>query len=164
MAKIINSKNAKILASEKNENENFKECSCPKNKECVLEEKCLQKNLVYNAKVTSEKEVKNYIGLCSTDFKSRLAVHKQSFKDGKTNQTSLSKYITKLKNEKIEYDLKWKIIDRGKTYSPVTNTCQLCIKEAYHIIFNPQLSDLNSKSELFASCRHKKSELICNKS
>ena len=97
-------------------------------------------------------------------FKERYAVHKQSFKDGKTNQTSLSKYITKLKNEKIEYDLKWKIIDRGKTYSPVTNTCHLCIKEAYHIIFNPQLADLNSKSELFASCRHKKGELLCNKS
>ena len=123
----------------------------------------IQNKLIYNAKVTTEKEVKNYIGLCSTDFKSRLAVHKQSFKDEKINQTSLSKYILKLKNDKVEYNLKWKIIDRGKTYSTTNNTCQLCVKEAYYIIFNPELADLNSKSELFASCRHKKSELICNK-
>ena len=101
--------------------------------------KCLNKNIIYNAIVTNNNEVNNYIGLCSTNFKSRLSVHKQSFKNPTINQTSLSKHIIKLQREKAEYTIDWKIIDRGRTYSPVSNVCQLCIKEAYYIIFNSEL-------------------------
>ena len=111
-----------------------------------------------------KQQTKTYIGLCSTDFKPRLGQHKQTFKDPEKSQTSLSHHIHELKSKAIDHEISWKLIDRGKTYSPVTNTCQLCIKEAYHIIFNPQLADLNSKSDFFTSCRHKMGELICNKS
>ena len=111
--------------------------------------------------VTSN-EIKNYIGLCSTTFKARLAVHTQSFKNSNTNQTSLSKHIAKLKNENVEYKINWKIVDRGKPYTPVNDICQLCTKEAYYIIFNPEMADLNSKNEIFNSCRHKKSALLYN--
>ena len=76
--------------------------------------------------------------------------------------TSLSKKVIEIQKEKNNYDLEWKEIDRGKPFSPISMVCQLCIKEAYHIIFSPELSDLNSKNEIFSSCRHKKSALLCN--
>ena len=56
-------------------------CSCTKNGVCPLGNKCLFKNIIYNATVAAEGKNFNYIGLCSTDFKSRLGVHKQSFKN-----------------------------------------------------------------------------------
>ena len=110
-----------------------------------------------------EAEPKTYIGLCSTDFKARLGVHRDSFKNPhKTNiQTSLSKHIHQLKAKNIiEPVVSWKLIDRGRTYSPITNVCQLCTREAYYIIFHPDSASLNSRSELFSACRHKKSKLL----
>ena len=125
--------------------------------------KCLKKNYIYNAKIkTQNNEESNYIGLCSTSFKARLAVHKQSFKNENINQTSLSKEVINLQNKNIDFKIEWKAIDRGKPFCPNNMVCKLCNKEAYHIIFNPELADLNSKNEVFSCCRHKKGTLLCN--
>ena len=107
-------------------------------------------------------EPKTYIGLCSTDFKKRLGVHKDSFKNpDKLNiQTSLSKHIHEVRSKNIEPNVTWKLIDRGKTFSPVSKVCQLCTREAFHIIFKPESANLNVKSEIFSACRHKKSKLL----
>ena len=105
-------------------------------------------------------ETKTYIGLCSTDFKARLGQHKQTFKDPAKSQTSLSHYIHELKSKAIEPVISWRIIDRGRTYSPVHGVCQLCTKEAFYITHYPRLAELNSKSEIFAACRHIKSKLL----
>ena len=105
-------------------------------------------------------ETKTYIGLCSTDFKARLGQHKQTFKDPEKSQTSLSHHIHELKSKEIDHEISWKLIDRGKTYSPVHGVCQLCTKEAYYITLYPRLAELNSKSEIFAACRHIKSKLL----
>ena len=125
--------------------------------------RCLSKNIIYNATVEVEDKQFDYIGLCSTDFKARLGVHKQSFKNSKINQTSLSKFIHSLKNDKKEYNVKWRVVDRGKTFSPISGVCQLCVKEAYHIIFNEKGKLINSSNEIFSSCRHRKGELLCGK-
>lgn len=160
MEKIISAQNAKFLVEE--EIVKTKECNCPKYNTCPMGEKCLNSNLIYNAAVATSNEVKNYIGLCSATFKARLAVYTQSFKNSNTNQTSLSKHIAKLKNENLEDKINWKIVDRGKPYTPVNDICQLCTKEAYYIIFNPEMTDLNSKNEIFNSYRHKKSAILYN--
>ena len=34
-------------------------------------------------------------------------------------------------------ELKWRIIDRGEKFNPSTRKCNLCLKEKYHIIFQP---------------------------
>ena len=44
-------------------------------------------------------------------------------------------HIWKLNNEKKNFDIKWKIIDRGKSFNPTNRKCNLCLKEKYHIIF-----------------------------
>ena len=101
-----------------------------------------------------------YIGLTSTDFKKRLGVHHQSFRDPEVNQTSLSKQIWKLRSQGIEPEVTWKLIDRGKPYSPDHNVCQLCIKEKFHIIYRPEMATINSRKGIFNSCIHKKSALL----
>ena len=107
---------------------------------------------------------KTYIGLSSTEFKKRLGVHRQTFNDSEVSQTSLSNYIHELKARSIDIDkdtdITWKLMDRGKTYSPVHGVCQLCTREAYHIIFYPRFAELNARSEIFSACRHKKSKLL----
>jgi hypothetical protein len=158
MEKIISGKNAKVLNTAEDE---ARKCNCPKNKECPLDKKCLESCIVYQATVTQpNQEPKTYIGLTSTDFKARLGNHKQSFSNPDVNQTSLSKYVIELKNKGLEPTVSWKLVDRGKKFSPVTGNCQLCTKEAYYIIFKPEMAELNSRSEIFSTCRHKKSALL----
>ena len=158
IAQIISSKNTKILKTPEPEK---RTCNCPKDKVCPLDKKCLEKGIIYQAKVTQPNaEEKTYIGLCSTEFKARLGVHTQSFNDPEVNQTSLSHYIHELKERQIEPTVSWKIVDRGQTYSPINGVCQLCTREAFHIIFHPESAELNSRSEIFSACRHKKSKLL----
>ena len=96
-------------------------------------------------------------------LKARLGAHRQTFKDQTKSQTSLSNHIHKLKSENIGFEIKWRLVDKGKPFTPVSNVCTLCNKEKYHILFNPELADLNSKSEFYSHCRHKKSKLLVKK-
>ena len=100
--------------------------------------------------------------MTSTTFKARLAVHKNSFNDPEANQTSLSNHIWDLKKKNVEYRISWKLIDRAKPYSPVSVVCQLCIKEKFYILFYPEIPTLNSKSEIFANCRHTNLSYLLN--
>ena len=63
----------------------------------------------------------------------------------------------KLNNPPVPYTLTWKIIDRGRVFNPVTRKCRLCLKEKWHILFNPDASSLNSRTEIFNRCVHKRS-------
>ena len=117
MQKIIASRNAKILRTQENPTQN---CNCREDNPCPIKGKCQEKNVIYNAKVTLQDGTKkNYIGLSSTEFKARHAVHKTSFKYSDKCQTSLSKYIHELKSQDIDYNVEWSIIDRGSPFSPV---------------------------------------------
>ena len=65
-------------------------------------------NIVYQATVTNtESQHKEYyIGLTSDPFKTRLANHTKSFKHERySNESTLSSYIWKLKNEGINYKI-----------------------------------------------------------
>ena len=158
MEKIISGKNAKVLNTTEDE---ARKCNCPGNKECPLDKKCLESCIVYQATVTQpNQEPKTYIGLTSTDFKARLGNHKQSFLNPNVNQTSLSKYVLEQKSKGLEPTVSWKLVDRGKKFSPVTGNCQLCTKEAWYIIFKPEMAELNSRNEIFSTCRHRKSALL----
>ena len=163
MGQIIAGKNKKLLTKKK---DNEKLCSCPKTKVCPLENKCLSKGLVYKATVTlknkhtKKEETKTYIGQTSTDFKARLSTHKHSFKYPDKDQTSLSRYVWEHQSDGKEPNVTWKIVDRGKKFSPVSGSCQLCAKESFYILFKPEMAQLNKRSEIFSACPHKKSSLL----
>ena len=157
---IISGRNKKILAPPQ---EDERTCSCTKEKkkDCPMNGQCLQKDIIYQATITQEDQTKNhYTGLCSTNFKARLAVHKQSFKSENISQTSLSKFIWKLKKKGIKYETTWKIQDRGVPFNPLTNKCRLCTKEKFYILFKPERADINSRDEIFTPCCHRKSKLL----
>ena len=125
MAQIISGVNGKLLAPRE---ENEKTCSCPKNKkiDCPLDQKCLSRNIVYQATVSvPNKEPSTYIGQTSVTFKARLAVHKQTFKDQNTSQTALSKHIHELKSKGIDPTIKWKVT--GERATPLLLECVGCV-------------------------------------
>ena len=59
----IEGNNKKILRNSKSTAETERKCSYPKNAECPLDGKCLSKDIVYRATVTSEKSKETYVGL-----------------------------------------------------------------------------------------------------
>ena len=86
-----------------------------------------------------------------------------SFTQTEENQTSLSHYVHEMQDKGHNPIITWKTVDIGPKFSPTSGVCLLCIKEAYYITFHPEMAALNSKSEIFSSCRHKKSVLLIKK-
>lgn len=145
-----------------------RKCSCAKNQKvnCPLSGNCLSKNIVYQAIVSAkvsgiEKEFK-YVGLTSTTFKERLANHRADARySSKRKNTSLSEFVWALKDKNIQYDIRWKLLERVAPFCIGTRKCQLCIMEKFYIIFRPLEADINKRNELPSHCRHKKRHLLC---
>ena len=125
---------------------------------------CQHKGLVYGAKVmnTRTKTSEFYTGVTARRFKDRLYEHRTSFNNRKEKSTKLSDHVWKLKDKKEPYTVSWWVIDRGRDYNPSTKSCDICNKEKYHIMFNPQTATLNSRREIFATCTHRTKLLLCN--
>ena len=130
------------------------------------------RNAVYQATVEVEPrpnveddqgEVQTYLG-ASHNFKERYYRHRTNFNnpDYRTD-TTLSKYVWKLKEDRREYSIKWRIIDRGKTYRPGSGRCNLCLKEKFWLIFhpeNPEMGSLNDYSEVWTPYMHRHSTFL----
>ena len=92
MAQIISKHNSKTVSQTQAK---AKTCSCPKavreSQTCPLGGQCLKENTIYQATVTQvvSGKVETYLGLASTTWKARLAVHKTSMK----KQTKASSLI-----------------------------------------------------------------------
>ena len=162
MGKIISAHNSKLLERESNAKE--KKCSCSKGEVCPLDGNCFLKDIIYQATVTTTEDPPkedHYVGLTSTTFKERLGNHKTSFNHAQHGKrTELSKHIWKLKRKNIGYEVKFKLLDRAKPYSPVSGVCNLCLSEKYYINFHPEISTINKKDEINGFCRHKSMVLL----
>ena len=142
-----------------------KTCSCPGNQvePCILEGRCLEENIVYQATVTSDSDNSNetYTGVTEPPFKLRYAVHKQSIKNKNSpNSTALSKYIWNLKDNKTEFKISYKIVGRGHPYNPRSGKCGLCLKEKTIIITKPKTCTLNKRNEFVSKCPHRDKYLL----
>ena len=94
-------------------------------------------------------------------FKDRFYKHNDTIEDEHhNNHTALSNHIWDLKRKSLNFELKWKILDRGNVFDPTTRKCRLCLKEKYYIIFQPPGATLNERSELFSTCRHRLSQTL----
>ena len=164
LATIISGHNAKILRETVNPPPEERKCSCPKGATCPLSGQCLETEIVYQATVThAGGPDENYIGLTAPNFKSRLGNHRKSFNHLRYEKDSeLSKHVWTIKRKDEDYDIKWKIIEKSKSFNPVTNICNLCTTEKFHIIFNPEQGSLNKRDEIKSHCRHKKPLLLDN--
>jgi hypothetical protein len=152
----------KAAKAEENPQSNT-DCNCRKNQTCPLEGNCLTSEVIYQATVTRQDNLKEetYIGLTENCFKTRFNGHTSSFRnESQKNATTLSQYIWKLKD--VPYSLKWKILAHSKPYSTSSKRCNLCLTEKYFIIHKPHISTLNNRNELISSCRHRRKHLLCN--
>jgi hypothetical protein len=67
----------------------------------LMPDRCNQTNVIYQADVhAGDTQIMSYYGLTEDEFKKRCSVHKTSFRNITTNQTTLSSYIWKLKDKK----------------------------------------------------------------
>ena len=162
---IISNHNKAILTKDSSTEDTTNNCNCRIKEKCPVDNKCQTSSLIYQATVTRHDNNKDetYIGLTDNTFKTRYNGHTNSFRHSNyRNSTALSNYIWMLKDKKLSYSLKWKIIDRGRAYKPSGKNCSLCDLEKFHIIFKPELASLNQRNELATSCRHRRKYLLCN--
>ena len=169
MDRMIQSSNKAMLAKNRSEGSTdstqSKLCNCRKGTICPVNGQCLKTNLIYRATVHSEGSEESYIGLTSTEFKSRFNGHKCSFNDiRKKNSTELSKHIWKLKDEGRNYEVKWSIMGHAKPYDNISKRCNLCNLEKFYIICKAELASLNKRTELVSKCRHEAKYMLANTS
>ena len=159
MEKIIKAHNNSIINTDLGREPDA--CNCRRKEDCPLPGKCTTKNVVYEAKVATPNEQKTYIGLTSSSFKTRYTTHKASFNHReKSNQTELSKLIWKLKDDGVPYTLTWKIVRHAQPYSPRSKRCNLCLWEKYYILIADRRTNINSRTEIISTCRHKRKHLL----
>ena len=134
---------------------------CRDKAECPLPGKCRTDQVVYRATVSTDNETETYVGLTAGELKTRYQKHKSDFNNlSDKNATTLATYIWQLKDENKAYQVDFEIVGRAAPFSAVSGRCNLCIREKYEIIFNPENATLNSRNELFSTCRHKATALL----
>jgi hypothetical protein len=107
-----------------------KKCNCRNANECPLGKRCLESSLVYQAEVITRDngEIKRYIEITANSFKERYRNPKKSFMNATyTNETELSKYIWKLKQNGRPFTLTWSILRHASPYSSGGKQCSLYI-------------------------------------
>ena len=164
LKRIIDSNNKRGLTTiNKTPNVAAKTCNCRQPASCPLKGECTTECVIYQATVKTDKNTESYVGLTENSFKYRYANHKSSFNNTRTrNATELSKYIWRLKETNTDYTISWRIIKRARAYSNTTKKCNLCIWENFFIIYRPEMSSLNKRTELVNSCRHANKFLLSN--
>ncbi len=132
-------------------------CTCRDKKTCPLQEECMTKDIVYKATVTTSNtnSTKHYIGITASTFKERYRNHIKSFNHKRySNDTELSKYIWKLKDNKQDFDMTLSVLKQSISYTGGSKRCNLCLEEKFCI-----LKDKNKQNLL-----NKKSEIVSTKS
>ena len=160
MGNEISRHNKKILLPDVQDNPT---CNCRNKSSCPLPSKCTTTNVVYKAEVTREDggATTTYTGLTEGPFKARWQRHMTSFRHERyKHDTKLSTYIWSLKEKDIQYSITWSVSGRASSYNPATKKCRLCLLEKFFILYRPQASKLNQRSELFSKCLHKAKHLL----
>ena len=139
-------------------------CNClKKGPPCPLNGQCKEACIVYKATVTREDngKVETYTGLTSRMFKKRLYEQHSDFRHDET-ASKLSGYIWELKRRNAPFKIAWEKITSARPFNPVTKKCSLCLQEKFNIMFHKDGASLNSRNELFNTCRHRRKKLLSN--
>ena len=164
MNSVVSSHNTKLLQRD-TDHQQVQGCNCQGGPgTCPLTPaECQKDNVIYVASVESNAGVEHYTGLTSNTFKKRWSSHEGDFRNtsGKHN-TRLSTHIWKLKEDNRNYQIRWEILDRVPAHNPVSRKCRLCLTEIDYIVFRPDSASLNSRNELFNTCRHRTQKLLSN--
>ena len=104
---------------------------------------------------------KKYFDIAETSFKDRFRSHTRDFRLKKyVNSTELSKYMWKLKDEKITANIKWNIMSTVHG-TPKGGVSKLCLTEKLWLLKHFNYKHLlNKKSEFISKCRQEKKLLV----
>ena len=80
--------------------------------------------------------------------------------ENKAGMSKLSQYVGGLIFNNVPWTWEWQILCYAQDFSPISNRCDLCLKEKYYIMYHPEFASLNLRSELYGYCRHKESHLL----
>ena len=103
---------------------------------------------------------KKYLGIADTSFKDCFRIHTRDFRTKKyVNSTELSKYMWKLKVEKITANIKFNMsIVHGTLKGGV---CKLYLTEKFWLLKHFKDKHLlNKKLEFIGKCRHENKLLV----
>ena len=78
------------------------------------------------------------------------------------NDSELSKAIWQLKNNSIDFSLKWSIAVKANPYQCGSRRCDLCLSEKVCIIRSGSKELLNKRNELISKCRHRNKYIVGN--
>ena len=138
----------------KKEHSAKRSCNCRVKDNCPLDGKCLHKCIVYQANVITNNECKEYFG-AAEEFKLCNNNHTMSFRNKKhVNDTELSIYLRKLKEENADYNSRWSIKAYASPYKCGTRKCDLYLTEKMIIAGSDPKKLLNKQPELVSKCRH----------
>ena len=103
----------------------------------------------------------HYIGSTEPPFKQRYGRHTYTFRHAEIGkkETALSKYIWRLRDEGIEGEISWKIIQKAIPYKCGTRRCDVCLSEKYQIakaMRENRSNILNKKHEMVSKCLHQR--------
>ena len=130
---------------------------------CPLDGKCLVECIVYEATVSTTNQKNTYFGLAEGSFKSRYNNHTKSFRLRRyEHDTELSKHIWSLKDNNIEFNLKWRIKTKATPYKCGSRKCDLCLAEKVAIARLKGVGLLNKRTELISKCRHRNKFILAN--
>ena len=119
--------------------------------------------MIYKAIVKAGDQKAEYIGLASTEFKTRYNNHNSSFKNSKQeNSTGLSRHVWDLKRENKPFEISWSIASLATPYKKETKKCQLCLTEKTLIILADRTLSFNKRHKIMSKCRHKNKMLLVN--
>ena len=139
-------------------------CNCREPEDCPLPGKCTTESVVYRATVTTNSSTEKYVGLTADRFKDRYSKHKQDLdKPQNRANTTLAGHVWDLKDQKIDYEIKWEIVCKAAPFSPTSKACNLCLAEKWNIVFKRENASLNKRQEIFNHCRHKEKQLLIKK-
>ena len=164
MHSILNNHNRRLQdeSNRNSEGPDVVSCNCRSKWECPLGGGCNSKNVEYLACIPHPTEHNNdgervYIGISVGNWKQRLYNHRHSFSNQRLrNQTALSKYFGNLNDQRLNPDVKWKIVRQSSTANRINGRCNLCIDETFsRINFKDRRLLLNERNELVFKCRRK---------
>ena len=128
MKNVIKKHNARVLKDQKLAEKGS--CHCRVKDNCPLYVKCWHECNMYQANVVTNNEYKEYFGTAAGEFKLHYNKHTMLFRHIKhVNDTELSKYLCKLKEENPNYNIQWSIRASTSLYKCETRKCDLCLIE-----------------------------------
>ena len=154
-----------------------RKCNCTPRESCKLANRCLEKNMVYQANVniidkaprqlqeraqpenqgSKTPKIEYYVGLYSTTGKERLGNHYKAFIHRRyIMDTALSQFIWELKDKGLDYEIEWVLLAKASPYNPSNKTCNLCSKERFFILRKHWMATINKYNSLSSKCIHRR--------